>query len=54
MSRRPHVLYWVAAGEIVMFCVLGAVVMTQTVGGGIALCGAGFFAALFPLCAPLV
>jgi hypothetical protein len=50
-TTRPHVLYWVAAAEILLFCILGAVVMTQTVGGGLALCGAGFFAALFPFSA---
>ena len=50
-TTRPHILYWVAAGEIGLFCALGAVVMSQTVGGGVAICGAGFFAALFPFSA---
>lgn len=50
-TTRPHVLYWMAAVEIGVFVVLGAILMTTSVLGGVLVASIGLIAAIFPVCA---
>lgn len=47
-TTRPHVLYWIAVGEVAVFAVLGACVMPRSIAGGILIAAIGLVGAVFP------